>query len=80
MNKKELKKKLEAEGIDKNAYSLWGGLPHEKYVLSHNLFLRRWTVYYSERGCRTGKKFFNSESEACKYFLKLLLNDSTTRK
>ena len=48
MNKDELKTKLEQAGVYAEAYSLDGGLPNERYVLSQEAS-GRWDVYYSER-------------------------------
>jgi hypothetical protein len=38
-----------------------------------------WSVYYWERGLRSGEQAFGSEDEACRHLLDLLLRDSTTR-
>lgn len=78
MNVEELKQRLTAEDIDESAYSLSGGLPGDRYVLSHDGPV--WSVYYSERGLQTSLRRFRIESEACSYLLQQLLNDSTTRK
>ena len=32
----------------------------------------KWNVYYSERGCKTTNKYFDTESEALKYMCKEL--------
>lgn len=79
MNKLELIKKLKEKGILESAYSLNGGLPGDKYVLSDDGY-GVWSVYYSERGERIGEKNFKSESEACTYLLKKLLSDPTVKK
>jgi hypothetical protein len=76
MNKFELKKTLEAEGIIQSAYTLDGRLPGDKYVLSDEGH-GKWAIYYSERGLRVGEKIFSSENEACIYFLKKLQKDPT---
>ncbi len=39
-----------------------------------------WSVYYSERGNRTGEVHFGTQHEACDYLLMLLVSDPTTRK
>jgi sugar/nucleoside kinase (ribokinase family) len=77
MNRAELRRRTEAEGIDPTAYSLDGGLPPERYVLS--LEEEGWCVYYSERGKRTGETWFDTEDEACSYLLLRLIDDPTTR-
>lgn len=78
MNKAELKSKLEQANVYPQAYSLDGGLPSERYVLSYEES-GRWDVYYSERGQKTGLRSFDSESAACKFFLDYVLKDSTIR-
>ena len=32
----------------------------------------KWNVYYSERGCKTTNKYFDSESDALEYMCKEL--------
>jgi hypothetical protein len=73
-----LKTILDAEGIDTESYSLDGGLPFEAYVLEERA--NAWGVYYSERGLRSNEVVFESEDEACRHLLDLLLADSTTRR
>lgn len=77
MNKTELRTKLRAGGIREDAYSIDGGYPSEAYVLSHTG--NRWRVYYSERGAESAAVDFSSESEACTYFLALVMRDLSTR-
>ena len=72
-----LKVELDKLNIKPSSYSLKGGLPSEKYCLSNES--SSWSVYYSERGQRTGENVFSNESKACEYFLKELKNDPTTR-
>lgn len=71
MTRSELQNRLNAYGVDPSAYSLEGGLPNEAYVLDHDRGL--WSVYYSERGQRTGESVYPTESEACEALLKMLL-------
>lgn len=71
MDKQELEKQFAALGIDSSAYSLSGGLPNERYVLSQES--DGCSVYYSERGQRSEERWFSSESEACAYLLSLLM-------
>ena len=75
MNILELQKKLNEIGVRKSAYSLSGGLPNERYCIENSG--RQWSVYYSERGQRTGEKIFTNESKACDYLLKELQSDPT---
>jgi hypothetical protein len=77
MNRDELKHILEREKFRPNTYSLAGGEPDEALCLS--LEDGRWYVYYSERGMQTGKVGFDSESEACAYFLEKMRSDPTTK-
>lgn len=78
VNRDLLQKLLDKEGIDPSAYSLDGGSPFEAYVLEERA--PSWTVYYSERGLRSGEVEFESEDEACSYLLELVLRDPTTRR
>ena len=43
-----------------------GGLPNEKLCIVKE---DKWQVYYSERGNKSGLKIFETETEACEYFL-----------
>jgi len=67
MNREALRTAAEREGIRDSAYSLDGGLPPERYVLA--IVDGGWSVYYSERGERTGSTFFDTEDEACSFVL-----------
>jgi hypothetical protein len=77
VNRQRLRELAASEHIREDAYSLEGGLPFERYVLS--VVEGGWAVYYSERGERTGLEMFETEDEACSHLLELLLRDSTTR-
>lgn len=77
MNRADVRRRAEAEGIRESAYSLEGGLPPERYVLA--LEEGGWSVYYSERGTRTGERRFETEDEACSDLLLRLVADPTTR-
>jgi hypothetical protein len=77
VNRTELQKILVERKLSPLAYSLDGGLPNEKYVLER--VVQKWSVYYSERGQRSGEEVFETEDAACQYMLKLLANDSSTR-
>ncbi|WP_273449546.1 hypothetical protein [Streptococcus ferus] len=68
----ELRNTLIEWKVPEELYSIMlGGLPNEKLCLTENPE-NKWEVYYSERGRKTGLKIFNSEEEACEYFLKKL--------
>lgn len=79
MNKTELKTALEKANVYTVAYSLDGGLPNERYVLSQEPN-GKWAVYYSERGQKTSLRFFDSEPIACQFFLEYVLQDSTVKR
>lgn len=66
------------EGVDERAYTLDGRLPSERYVLEEQRG-GGWTVYYSERGRRSGLRAFKAEAEALEHMLQKLLSDSSTR-
>jgi hypothetical protein len=78
MDRQSLRAELNRLGIDREAYSLEGGLPVEKYCLEDRR--RHWAVYYSERGLRSGERIFDSEDAACRYLLSLLRVDPTARR
>jgi DNA-directed RNA polymerase subunit F len=59
-------------------YSLTGGLPDDRYVLSEEN--RKWHVYYTEKGSKEKEKIFNSEDEACRYFIWFIAVDPSVRK
>lgn len=77
MNRDELQAALRERKINPLAYSLDGGLPNEKYTLEHAG--SQWSVYYSERGQKTGERTFDSEDEACRHFLSLLGSDPSAQ-
>ena len=73
MNKSELNKILQEHGVPQDFYSLTGGHPNDCYCLHKSGY--KWFVYYTERGLEIGTKEFISESDACEYLLKLILED-----
>jgi hypothetical protein len=83
MDRLSLREFLDRELIDPRSYGLDGaeGLPaedrEERYFLEKDS--SGWSVYYWERGLRSGKQVFGSEDEACRHLLDMLLRDSTTR-
>ena len=78
MNNAELRAVLESEGIPGWSYDLDGGSPSEAYVLAEEA--GTWSVYYSERGLRTGERTFPSEDAACRHLLESLRNEPSLRK
>jgi len=77
MNKQQLREILSKECIRDDVYDLDGGHPDEVYTLHEQNGC--WLVYYSERGLKSEKKEFGTESEACEYLLNKLREDPTTR-
>ena len=77
MNVAELQRRLTAEGIHPNHYSLFGGDRENSLCIEHSH--DGWHVYYAERGKRWDDRIFSDEEEACNYFLDIVLKDSTTR-
>ncbi|WP_084781651.1 hypothetical protein [Paenibacillus sp. D9] len=71
MNIKELESRLTSENIQRDVYSLKGGLPNEAYCISESN--GTWEVYYSERGGKSGLRVFQNEEEACQYFYDSLI-------
>ena len=70
MTAAELVLELEKLGLPKDLYSIMiGGLPNEKMCIVKE---ENWQVYYSERGNKVGLKLFQTETEACEYFLRKL--------
>ena len=63
----EVQQLLTSREVPKHAYSLHGENPNEAYCLSCEG--DTWTVYYSERGLKTGLTSFCEEHKACEYFL-----------
>lgn len=64
----ELEQELNKIGVSKDLYSLMiGGFPNEKLCIVKE---ESWQVYYSERGHKTGLKTFDTEAEACEFFLR----------
>jgi hypothetical protein len=72
MDRAELGATLRREGINPDTYSLEGrdGIG-ERYVLAR--CASGWTVYYTERGIERARRNFDTEDEACRHLLDLLL-------
>ena len=51
---------------------VYGNLPNEAYCMEE--IGGKWYTYYSERGQRTSLKEFETEQEACSYFLDWIKN------
>jgi hypothetical protein len=83
MDRSALRQFLDREQVDPRSYGLDGasGVPvqdrEERYFLEE--VPSGWSVYYWERGLRSGEQSFDTEDEACNRLLDLLLRDRTTR-
>lgn len=83
MDRKALRDFLDRENVSPDSYGLEGpdGLPaqlrEERYFIDRTA--SGWSVYYSERGLRSGEQSFATEDEACRFLLDLLIRDPTTR-
>ena len=64
----ELQKELNKLGVSQDLYSLMiGGFPNEILCIVKE---ESWQVFYSERGHKSGLKIFDTETEACEFFLR----------
>jgi hypothetical protein len=75
MKRDELKMTLERERVNPRFYSISGvtGAPiDDQCVLREDK--GKWMVYYFERGQKTSLRIFESEHEACQYFLEWVLS------
>lgn len=79
MNIQQLTAALDCEGIDPRFISLSGAVQDESYVLEQDP-KAGWWVYYSERGERSGERFFATESGACDYLHDRLVQNPATRR
>lgn len=77
MTVKELRCRLEEEGVRPNAYDLDGSGTDEAYCLER--VGTTWIVYYRERDLHRDEKAFKSEHAACSFLLRRILKDPTTR-
>lgn len=69
MNINELKLELDKHNVPRFEYSILPtSLPDERLCLVQ-LDNEKWQVFFSERGNKFDLVEFNSEDEACKYFL-----------
>jgi hypothetical protein len=78
VNRQTLGELLDQENVDSSAYDLEGRAIDDRYVLERSN--NTWTVFFSERGLRTGEQRFDSEDAACRHLFALVLRDSTTRR
>jgi hypothetical protein len=78
MTRDNLRERLDAADVDPDAYRLNGERADEAYVLEPQA--TGWSVYYSERGLRTGEQLFADEATACACLLDMLLRDAGARR
>ena len=83
MDRASLREFLDREQIDPRSYGLDGAAGLSAQDREERYFLEEapsgWSVYYSERGLRSGEQSFDTEDDACRHLLDLLLRDRTTR-
>jgi hypothetical protein len=77
MTRADLEQLLSQERVRPDAYSLYGEVPDECLCLLPEP--GGWTVFYSERGERTGPRHFETEAEACDFIAMRLLADPGNR-
>ena len=72
MNRNELLRVLNKEGISPNKYSLYGELQSDRIIIYENYNV--WEVFYlDERGGRQMFKRCRSEEEACDFVYQTLM-------
>jgi hypothetical protein len=79
MDTLHLQEALRAANIDERFLSISGEVKDESYVLEREIG-KGWCVYYSERGQRTGERFFITEEEACSFIFGRLSRDPNVKK
>lgn len=83
MDRSALRQFLDREQVDSRSYGLDGASDVSAQDREERYFLEEgpsgWSVYYWERGLRSGEQSFGTEDEACNHLLDLLLRDRTTR-
>ena len=79
MNTKELQEAAKAGNVDERFLSLHGEVKDESYVFEREEG-KGWCVYYSERGQRSGERFFITEEEACAFIFDRLNRDPNVRR
>jgi hypothetical protein len=74
---KELRAKLDAEGVSPSVYSIGEPLNLEAYCIVETS--SGWQVFFYERGIKNDPALFPAFTDAAAYFLELVLGDPTTR-
>ncbi len=80
MDLAELKLALDAAQVSVRAYSFVSDASGEVYRIApvDDRLGGGWEIYYAERGSKSGRVVFRTETEACTEFLRWILNDLTT--
>lgn len=78
MDRAELQRLFDQEGVDARAYCLDGALIYDDSIVLQRLG-PRWAVYYSERGGKSLLKRLDTEDEACEYMAAEVLRDEHNR-
>jgi hypothetical protein len=80
MNREELKKRLEEQGIPNTWYSLYGERTPDSYVLERSI-VNKWSIiYFGERGKVEKIASFDSEEQVCLYFYQLMVDSKSKMK
>ena len=77
MTVSEVERSLLQHGIRADAYCLMGICGSDRYCLVRGS--ENWSVFFFERGERVDERHFQTEAEACVYFLDILLADPSVR-
>ena len=77
VNRNALQALLRGEGVRPDAYVLDGTVRDEAMCMQPAE--GGWTIFYSERGQRTGERWFETEDEACDFLAQRLLADGGNR-
>jgi hypothetical protein len=74
MNASDLKRELDAAGVNPREYAINGDdFPGDQFVIGRDSD-GAWEVFYTERGYRSERMSFQSESAACEHFLDWVLS------
>lgn len=73
MDRRSLRVELERKRINPDAYCLDGAVRDNAYVLKSSA--GKWITFFSERGTRSSERLFDTEDEACRHLLSLVLRD-----
>jgi hypothetical protein len=79
MDRTELLRVLESEGVRADAVDLTGDTLREAYCLERSSDGSGWVTYYRERGIHRAERRFDAEGTACEHLLAEVLRDPTTR-